>query len=349
MNFAVVTSPLDKNFDPHAEYQWLVSKGLINKLEDYEVRDNELKNKRVKSAIYELLSRLKNINRNTDSNIISDAFNRFDQDFVVCHRYSEESTKALCDFLIFITEKNSVFESINEEVLRLGERFITNYLQIFSLPQIPRPVAWHLVNTFLKSEFFLTGRDMQNYMGHAITENPLCGDALFLAYCDASYPNKDKDLPLLGTNQAFMNPSLTLKSLERLAVWYITDSDYGSSLDFLHYDNKLFQFNFNKYNDDFYVTEEGLLSIVDFAIVIARVLDEVKLGRLTINDLALSRSKYLRTILFYLPGVLESLKSEAEKLGVMRINAVTQKLIIYSFENPYISALNHKLSLQKFV
>jgi hypothetical protein len=196
------------------------------------------------------------------------------------------------------------------------------------------------------------GRDEENYMGYVFAENPLSGDALlFEAISRKADQSEDPvDIPLLGTNALFKNPSVTISTLERLAAWYIVDLrnyGYGSSLEALKYESETetFDFDFEEFDDGFEVSEDEdvHLSIVEFAILVARVLDEIKLGRLRIEQLASSKSRDFRTIAFNWPNMENQFREEAESLGVYELNSETMDFLEKAVSNPCISVISDSL------
>ena len=351
MKFKIVTSPLDGEYNPVAQFEWLVKEGLVEPKKEYDEVENLKKNEILISAIEKLVKSLKKIDEETDPEKVAEIFDTFDESFEQLDYYTPESSDALINFLDILREKNDVLEQISDEI-EFQERFITNYFELFSQPEIPRPVLWHIVNSYLKSDSFITSRDWENYMGHAITENPLSGDVIVLALLQhkVGQDNDIEDVPILGTNQLFWNPSVTIRTLERLASWYITDPDFGSSLDFLHYRSEDKLLNFDRYGDDFYITSGATydLSIVDFAIVLGRLFDEIKLERIYKEDLALSLSVDFRTIAYFWTGMDPDSRSIAHKLGIKKINEVTLNFLREAISKPRLSAMNESLIEKEF-
>jgi hypothetical protein len=354
MKFEMITSPLDGDFDPVAQFEWQVEQGLIDPQPDYDVQENLAENTRLIKAIERLEIELDEASENEEPEDFVEIFDRFDAEFVLCKTFTKESSDALCRFIDILIKYNETFHEIEDE-LDLRERIVINYLEFFVKPQIPRPALWHLMNKYMEVDNPIhLGRDYENYMGYVFAENPLSGDALLLEAISrkADQSEDPVDIPLLGTNALFWNPSVTISTLERLAAWYISDlRDYGSSLDFLKYESETetFDFDFDELGDDFEVSEneDVHLSIVEFAILVARVLDELKLGRLSISRLASSKSRDFRTIAFNWPDLDHEFKEEAEALGVYELNSEAMEFLEKAVSNPCISAISDSLRFRQ--
>jgi hypothetical protein len=346
MKFKIVTSPLDGGYDPVAQFEWLVEQGLLEPKKEYDEIENLKKNEILVAAIEKFVKSLKNIDEDTDPEKVAKIFDTFEEGFEPLDFYTSDSSDALIKFLDVLIEMNDILEEISDEI-EFHERFVTNYFELFSQIEIPRPVLWHIVNSYLEAEFFITSRDYTNYMGHAITENDLSGDVIVFALLQRQVGQGKavEDVPVLGTNQLFGNPSVTIQTLELLAPWYISEPQDGlDALDCLYIETDGskdgFDFDFSEYGGDFYIGNDVHLSITEFALVTARMIDELKLGRLRIEELATSRSKILRTIAYFWPGMSAGVKDEALKLGVVEINTVTEEFLKAAVDNPRISALS---------
>lgn len=346
MKFKIVTSPLDGGYDPVAQFERLVEQGLLEPMKEYDEIENLKKNEILVAAIEKFVKSLKNIDEDTDPEKVAKIFDTFEEGFEPLDFYTSDSSDALIKFLDVLIEMNDILEEISDEI-EFHERFVTNYFELFSQIEIPRPVLWHIVNSYLEAEFFITSRDYANYMGHALTENDLSGDVIVFALLQRQVGQGKavEDVPVLGTNQLFCNPSVTIQTLELLAPWYISIPQDGlDALDCLYIETDGskdgFDFDFSEYGGDFYIGNDVDLSITEFALVTARMIDELKLGRLRIEELATSRSKILRTIAYFWPGMSAGVKDEALKLGVVEINTVTEEFLKAAVDNPRISALS---------
>lgn len=346
MKFKIVTSPLDGGYDPVAQFEWLVEQGLLEPKKEYDEIENLKKNEILVAAIEKLIKSLKEVDEDTDPEEVAKSFDTFEEGFEQLDYYTSDSSDALINFLDVLIEVNNTLEGISDEI-EFVERFVTNYIEFFCQIEIPRPVLWHIVNSFLEGEFIVTSRDYANYMGHAITENDLIGDVIVFALLQRQVGQGKtvEDVPVLGTNRLFCNPSVTIQTLERLAPWYISiPKDGPDPLDYLNIKTEgskdAFDFDFGEYGGDFYIGTDVDLSITEFALVTARMIDEIKLGRLRIEELATSRSQILRTIAYFWPGMSAEAKDEALKLGVVEINTVTEQFLKAAVENPRISALS---------
>jgi hypothetical protein len=349
MKFKIVTSPLDGGYDPVAQFEWLVEQGLLEPKKEYDEIENLKKNEILVAAIQKFVKSLKNIDEDTDPEKVAKIFDTFEEGCEPLDYYTSDSSDALIKFLDVLIEMNDILEEISDEI-EFYERFVTNYFELFSQIEIPRPVLWHIVNSCLEAEFFITSRDYANYMGHAITENKLSGDVIVFALLQRQVGQGKtvEDVPVLGTNQLFCNPSVTIQTLERLAPWYISNppGNGPDALDCLYIETDgskdAFDFDFSEYGGDFYIGNDvdQDLSITEFALVTARMIDELKLGRLRIEELATSRSKILRTIAYFWPGMSAGAKDEALKLGVVEINTVTEEFLKAAVDNPRISAFS---------
>ncbi len=349
MEFKIVTSPLDGEYNPVSQFNWLVKQGLLEPKKEYSEIENLRKNEIFCLAIENLVASLKMIDADTNPKRVGKLFDIFEDGFEQLDYYTSKSSDAIITFLDILIDKNEVLEQFDYEI-EFHERFVTNYFELFSKPEIPRPVLWHIVNSYLDHDSFITSRGQDNYMGHAITENPLSGDVIVFALLQHKV-GKDKaveDVPLLGTNQLFWNPSVTIRTLERLAPWYMSVPIHGmdtlNSLDFLSL-GETFNFDFDKYGKDFYISNDtgNDLAITEFAFITARMMDEIKLGRLRIEELASSRSEILRTIAFFWPEISAEVKAQALELGVVNINTVAEQFLTTVAKNPQISAINFTL------
>jgi len=205
MKFEVVSSPLDEEFDPLAQYFWNVSNGLSPRFGDYDQKENQRRNEALIATVSEI----------TDS--ISSGDSPVELDLASCANYTAESSVALCTLIdTLIEHESSVQDSWDDE-----------------------------------------GVDSYEALGALVESSP-----------------------------------------------------------------------------------SGRI----FALILARVFDELKLERVTWEDLRTSGNIYLRTIAFYWPKTPVAAKSQLLKAGVIELNAEAEEFVNYSFAHPYMSALSPALA-----
>ena len=117
----------------------------------------------------------------------------------------------------------------------------------------------------------------------------------------------------------------------------------------MYFDNERFTFDLE--DEDFcegLIAPQGSLTIVPqldaFAFVLARILDEFKLGRLDWERLSKSPNKIYRTLAAYWPGVSLEQRRELVKSEILEFTSQTEDFLEYVFENPYMSVLTKELA-----
>lgn len=138
------------------------------------------------------------------------------------------------------------------------------------------------------------------------------------------------------------NPSLTVASLEKLYCdyWYDFDPDWAE----IHTSGASYQHPL-RFKPRTQIGEGGSSpSGRVFALILARVFDELKLERVSWEELRASGNKYFRTIAFYWPKTPVAAKSQMLNAGVIELNQEAEAFLNYSFVNPYLSSLSPALA-----
>jgi hypothetical protein len=333
MKFEVVSSSLDGEFDPLAQYFWNVSNGLSPRFGDYDQKENQRRNEALIATIAEI----------ADS--ISSGAGPVELDLASCANYTAESSVALCTLIdTLIEHESSVQDSWDDEDVDSYEA-LGALVDLLAQPQCPRPVLWHLINKVSTFGTNWVCDDQKTpYLLYALGRNPVIGDQGFMAHLNKYQSVSGEEL--VGTStayDAFKNPSLTIASLEKLYCdyWYDFDPDWAE----IHTAGASYQHPL-RFKPRTQVGESGESSPSGriFALILARVFDELKLERSTWEELRTSGNKYFRTIAFYWPKTPVNAKSQLLKAGVIELNAEAEEFVNYSFAHPYMSALSPALA-----
>ena len=90
---------------------------------------------------------------------------------------------------------------------------------------------------------------------------------------------------------------------------------------------------------------EGILpSLADLAFVLARILDEFKLGRLTWQRLSQSPNEIYRSIAAYWPGISVEDRRALMQTGIVEFNSQTEDFLNYTLNHPHVSVLSMQLA-----
>ena len=333
MNFLVLTSEKDGGYDPVAQHYWNVANGLEPRFTEYEVEQDEQLNSKLVATISTFRSSLESSSRVNPPDITG------------CLRYSEQSAQALCDLLdAFVEYEVALDEAWQEEGVEIYE-FLQQFVDMFTSPQCPRPVIWHLISKIAASGMSWVCDDQKTpFLLYAIGRNPVVGDQAFAAFL-AEYKNGGaQDGGLIATSNAyyaFKNPSLTIGSLEKLRCdyWFDMDSDWIE----MYVSPQLFRPTDN-FGVDSSIDRASTMDGRRFTFIVARLFDELKLGRLSWERMADSPSQYFRTVAFYWPRTPVAIKSGLLQAGVLELNREAEEFLMYSFNNPYMSALSADLA-----
>ena len=186
------------------------------------------------------------------------------------------------------------------------------------------------------------------YLSYAIGKNELIGDRAYLAHLG----NYDGAPPTVYA--AYGNSSLTIESLEKLVTWYFRMAIDGSYSGDWHPFGELDIFsglyNYEANLEDFMNAEVaprrgGILpSLADLAFVLARILDEFKLGRLTWQRLSQSPNEIYRSIAAYWPGISVEDRRALMQTGIVEFNSQTEDFLNYTLNHPHVSVLSMQLA-----
>jgi hypothetical protein len=364
--FSLVTSPLDGEYDPVAKYHELVALGLISPIEPYSEKENAEKNSLLVTSLNSFVDGLSTLvggrphktsdecremlEENSDiSEQIVTLLNEVN--FIFCNRYSEEASVAICRFFDALIEYAELLDTACNEDGSSFMEYHWDYLNAIEGYNCPRPVLWHLINTVSNADINAYTADMSApYLTYAIGVNEIVGDAAY-----AAHSGDGDELTPATVKGAYENPSLTVQTLEKLAMWHFKTAITGHPrgdyypVEDMYFDNERFTFDLE--DEDFcegLISPQGSLVIVPqldaFAFVLARVLDEFKLGKLDWERLSKSPNKIYRTLAAYWPGVSLEQRRELVKSEILEFTSQTEDFLEYVFENPYMSVLTKQLA-----
>ena len=363
MKFSVIPSPLDEDFDPVSQFYWNVSNGLEPRGSEFNEKQNEVLNinlvrgisQFIKSleelvdgkphTIFEELEALSESNDAINDQAI-EIFEDMNSNLMACHSYSEESSGALCALLDSLLEYEGVLNTAWEENGYDLSSQMDNFFKIFESSKCPRPALWHLINKMsITNSSWVCGDESTHYLLLAIGNNPVIGEIAYHSLL-TQMPDYMRVGNLTSTSTgsgAFKNPSLTIESLERLFGFWRGDEEFIEiySLPGLFTHNLEFS---SRGSIASAATSDSNLGFKVFAGIVARVLDEIKLGRLDWDRLSTSTSIYFRTIAFYWPRTSVAIKSKLLQAGVIELNEEAEEFLSYSFAHPHISVLSLDLA-----
>lgn len=356
MLFKVISSPLDGDFDPVAQFYWNLTNGFAQYPKEFDGKENSQNNVNLINNIRILISKFEAVIETNPFETLEEVEEWIEEDgkeeslyevlnlhwnpiVIRCAQYTQDSADALCELLVFLKKFSSVFKRLDEFY-----DFMYEFVDIFSEPQFPREVIWHLIDMFEGGESCggLCSDEHTPYLLLSIGRNSVIGDRAYLAHLkklwgEFSYtPSTFYD--------AYKNPSLTITSLSELP-----EAVFGEYVEFI-IDQK--QYNWDLHNlgarylkiEGHRVESSGSYPNFHFALVVARIFDEVKLGRVSWEDLILSDNKYFRTIAFYNPKTDIADKSRLLKTELEEMDSVMLEFLSYSFAHPHISALSLELA-----
>lgn len=341
MKFSVIPSPLDEEYDPVAQFYWNLTNGFAQNPKEINDKENSQNNVNLINNIRILISKFEAVIETNPFETLEEVEEWIEEDgkeeslyevlnlhwiptLIRCAQYTQDSADALCELLDFLKKFSSIFE-------RLGEfyDYMWGFIDIFSEPQFPREVIWHLINIFEYNESCggICADQHTPLLLLSIGRNSVIGDRAYLAHLQAMW-KEYKYLPITFYD-AFKNPSVTIISLSE-----IPELTFFFDVEFF-FDPLQYKWDLQKlagYPND------------HFALVVARVFDEIKLGRVSWEDLITNKNKYFRTIAFYNPKTNVADKSRLLKTDLEEIDSNMLEFLSYSFANPYISALSKDLA-----
>jgi hypothetical protein len=364
--FSLVTSPLDGEYDPVAKYHELVALGLISPIEPYSEKENADKNSLLVTSLNSFvdgISRLVDGRPHKTSDECREMLEENSElteqivtllnevSFIFCNKYSEEASVAICRFFDALIEYGKLLDSACNDDGSSFMEYHWDYLAAIEGYNCPRPVLWHLINTVSNADINAYTADMSApYLTYAIGVNEIVGDAAY-----AAHSGDGDELTPATVKGAYENPSLTVQTLEKLAMWHFKTAITGHPrgdyypVEDMYFDNERFTFDLE--DEDFcegLIAPQGSLTIVPqldaFAFVLARILDEFKLGRLDWERLSNSPNKIYRTLAAYWPGVSLEQRRELVKSEILEFTSQTEDFLEYVFENPYMSVLTKELA-----
>jgi hypothetical protein len=312
MDFTIVKSEKDGTFDPVTQYAWNVQYGfidddyasLLKKIEIGVVEANNV-------LLQEYLLRL----RKSLLGLIEDADTYWDEFVSSCEDVSKEFLR---NPIYNGDTSDSIIEVINALVkLELvGEveeyqEYIYECLElVFKSPGCPRPVLWRVVDEISKGNGFDWVSSNYNTTSSGIyvslLANPVLGDGL-LDHLESI---------AVGNFDANVNPSLTLKSIQKIYFGFMfysfienTDLLIGKYLRKIPL--KLINFANLKNRPELNIDIDEL-SVAEYLIFYSRLLIEIKLGRAQLSDFVKSNNKEVRQLAFILGSTSQELKNEFE-------------------------------------
>ena len=360
--FSIITSPLDGDYDPVAFFNNEVILGLRKPKDPYSQKENAEKNQ-------SLISNLKAFKNDVETLVGDRPHSSSDEcreiseedpdlvdelaeillglELISCDSYTEESSDAYCDFLDTLLEYDKLFDQCCQD-----EYFeaLENWLGFLRDESLPRPVVWKIINEIDTTDMCIETADMSApYLSYAIGENELIGDRAYLAHLGNSYHGTPPTV-----YAAYGNSSLTIESLEKLETWYFRMAIDGSHLHDWHPFGELHIFsglyNYEANLEDFMNAEVaprrvGILpSLADLAFVLARILDEFKVGRLTWQRLSQSPNEIYRSIAAYWPGISVEDRRALMQTGIVEFNSQTEDFLNYTLNHPHVSVLSMQLA-----
>ena len=345
MKFSVIPSPLDEEYDPVAQFYWNLTNGFAQNPKEFNEKENSQNNIHLINNINILISKFEAaIGTNlfeTDEEVqewiweegnderLFEVLNlHWNPILIRCAQYTQDSADVLCELLDFLKKYSEVLSLID------FSDYISELIDIFSESQCPRNVVWHLINMFEYHETWGGVCEDQHtpWLLLSIGQNPIIGDKAYLAHLQAMW-KEYKYVPSTFYD-AFKNPSLTIISLSE-----ITELLFGSDVEFT-IDQKQYDWDLHKM--------AGGYPNFHFALVVARIFDEIKLGRVSWEDLIINKNKYFRTIAFYNPKTNVADKSRLLKTDLEEIDSEFLEFLSYSFAHPHISALSLELARKSF-
>ena len=359
--FSIITSPLDGDYDPVAFFNNEVILGLRKPKDPYSQKENAEKNQ-------SLISNLKAFKNDVETLVGDRPHSSSDEcreiseedpdvvdelaeillglELISCDSYTEESSDAYCDFLDTLLEYDKLFDKFCQD--EYFEAF-GNWLGFLSDESLPRPVVWKIINEIDTTHMSIRTADgSAPYLSYAIGENKLIGDRAYLAYLG----NYNGAPPTVYA--AYGNSSLTIESLEKLVTWYFRmaagDFVSGDWHPFGELDIFSGLYNYEANLEDFMNTEVAprsgvmLPSLADLAFVLARILDEFKLGRLTWQRLSQSPNEIYRSIAAYWPGISVEDRRALMQTGIVEFNSQTEDFLNYTLNHPHVSVLSMQLA-----
>ena len=340
MYFSVVTSEKDGDYDPVAQFYWNLTNGFAQNPKEINDKENSQNNLNLVNNINIFISKFEaaigtNLFENdeevqewiwedgNDERLFEVLNLHWNPILIRCAQYTQDSADVLCELLDFLKKYSEVLSLID------FSDYISELIDIFSESQCPRNVVWHLINMFEYHETWGGVCEDQHtpWLLLSIGQNPIIGDKAYLAHLQAMW-KEYKYVPSTFYD-AFKNPSVTIISLSE-----IPELIFGFDVEFF-VDPLQYKWDLQKI--------AGYPNY-HFALVVARVFDEIKLGRVSWEDLITNKNKYFRTIAFYNPKTNVADKSRLLKTDLEEIDSNMLEFLSYSFANPYISALSKDLA-----
>jgi hypothetical protein len=315
MDFSVVTSEKDGAYDPVAQYKWNQDHGFIS--HEYALllnRSDETyiakQNFQVQECINNLRIALLDLIEDEES---ENYWNKFTN---AC----ETAGEILAKTPIFTNDSSNSIMSVIDALIKLelfGEDIkqsdYRNYIwdacldKVITSPACPRPVLWQIIDQNSSGKGFdLYGPNSSTNGGvyFALCKNPVLGDTLLSKVSWVLYE---------GNFNCMLNPSLTIKSLEKLSPAF---AFYGLPMDqpvesfikkFLRnmpldlinlpadiMDHRDLNLNLELYD----------ISVGEYLILASRLIMEIKLGRSKMKELKDSKIGYVLAI----PQIVEILQ-----------------------------------------
>jgi hypothetical protein len=354
--FSLVTSPLDGDYDPVAEFEKLVKLGLIEPMKPYGKSQNEEKNRQFITTIETFIQELERLIDNRphstreDIEILSetdsDLFDEIDtllSEFLLeeCSFYSAASSDALISLLETTIQFDYLFDAVCSQLGLEYADYLGHLLGFLNSVNCPRPVLWFVINRISKVDMAIRGLDEMNpYLVYAIGENPLVGDRAYQTHLDG-------DPTPLTCFAAFVNPSITIDSLELLEYWHISTVTGGAGS--VNWFSEDFDFSLFNLEERQLSPSNVLLPDPDeLGVVLARIFDEIKVGRLTWARVAQSPHIILRSIAMCRPGISAEEQKALVDAGIIEFYTQVDDAIRSAIEKPLMSMISRDLAGRMF-
>ena len=332
MDFSVVTSVKDGDYDPIVQYKWNQDHGFVS--HDYALLLNRSDETYVTKQNFQVQESMNNL-RVAILDLIEDSESNWDKFANACEtagnilyatpiftKNSSDSIIGVIDALV----KLENFGEVSDHWEYIWEPCLD---KVIISPACPRPVLWRIVDEIVNGEGFnymmMNESSSSSAVIFTLCKNPILGDNLISPVIFQNIAS--------GNFSCILNPSTTLKSLEKINISFLfyayfddVDSLIGKFL--REIPTNLLNLPANiRQHPDLEQDYAAAITVAEYVVFASRLIIELKLGRCEMKDLEESPSQYVKSLAQLLNAPSENSKDELIPPFVSTLNKRTEDLI----------------------